>query len=182
MKVSLVVFGALCVILLLRHRSAALRHWVLAVAIACAAAMPILEAALPAWTLPFAAPTAFQKYSSTEAPAVGWRVSQLRGRAGPMAARSHPARRLLSHRTCGISDRILTAVWVAGTAIGLCGSLRWNPAAQLARGARDPRDVRPLARSRRRNFQHHRLPPRHCPAAERSSVAARHVGVRAAPK
>ena len=62
MKLSLIVFGALALSLLLRRRSAALRHWVLAAGIACAAALPILTAAVPAWPLPFAAPTAFAPY------------------------------------------------------------------------------------------------------------------------
>ena len=42
MKMSLIVLGALAVSFFLRRRSAALRHWVLAAGIACAAAMPIL--------------------------------------------------------------------------------------------------------------------------------------------
>ena len=37
MKMSLIVFGALAVSFLLRRRSAALRHWVLAAGVACAA-------------------------------------------------------------------------------------------------------------------------------------------------
>ena len=64
MKMSLIVLGALAVSFLLRRRSAALRHWVLAVGVACAAAMPILTSALPAWPLPFATPTAFTPYEN----------------------------------------------------------------------------------------------------------------------
>ena len=37
MKMSLIVFGALAASFLLRRRSAALRHWVLAAGVACAA-------------------------------------------------------------------------------------------------------------------------------------------------
>ena len=59
MKMSLIVLGALAVSFLLRRRSAALRHWVLAAGVACAAALPILTAVVPAWPLPFATPTAF---------------------------------------------------------------------------------------------------------------------------
>jgi beta-lactamase regulating signal transducer with metallopeptidase domain len=62
MKMSLIVFGALAVSFLLRRRSAALRHWVLAVGVAGAAAVPLLTAVVPAWPLPFATPTAFTAY------------------------------------------------------------------------------------------------------------------------
>ena len=62
MKMSLIVLSALAASFLLRRRSAALRHWVLAAGVACAAALPILTAAVPAWPLPFATPTAFTRY------------------------------------------------------------------------------------------------------------------------
>jgi hypothetical protein len=48
-KVSLIVLVALVARALLRRRSAAVRHWVLSVAIACAAAMPLLAMMVPAW-------------------------------------------------------------------------------------------------------------------------------------
>ena len=48
-KVSLIVLMALVARALLRRRSAAVRHWVLSVAIACAAAMPLLALMVPAW-------------------------------------------------------------------------------------------------------------------------------------
>ncbi|MCA1584898.1 MAG: M56 family metallopeptidase [Acidobacteria bacterium] len=53
LKVSLVVSLALCASALLRKQSAALRHWVLAVGIACAAATPLLSVVLPSWQLPW---------------------------------------------------------------------------------------------------------------------------------
>ena len=62
MKMSLIVLSALAASFLLRRRSAALRHWVLAAGVACAAALPVLSAAVPAWPLPFATPTAFTRY------------------------------------------------------------------------------------------------------------------------
>src|SRR5206468_2094646 len=51
-KVSLLVGAALAVMPLLRSRSAALRHWVLAVALVCAVAMPLLTIVAPAWHIP----------------------------------------------------------------------------------------------------------------------------------
>ena len=54
-KVSLIVLLGLATMSLLRKRSAALRHWVLAAAIVCAAATPLLERVVPVWHLPVSA-------------------------------------------------------------------------------------------------------------------------------
>ena len=51
-RVTLVLALGLAVTLALRRQSAALRHLVLAAAIACAALMPLVEAVAPAWQLP----------------------------------------------------------------------------------------------------------------------------------
>src|SRR5262249_26779599 len=51
-KLSLVIVAGLGTASLLRGRSAALRHWVLAVALLCAAIVPALELVVPAWDLP----------------------------------------------------------------------------------------------------------------------------------
>ena len=59
-KMSLVIVIALAVIELLRTRSAALRHWVLAVAVGCAAAIPVLDAIRPASSLPLRTPGSIQ--------------------------------------------------------------------------------------------------------------------------
>jgi beta-lactamase regulating signal transducer with metallopeptidase domain len=65
MKMSLIVCGALAVSFLLRRRSAALRHWVLAAGVAGAATVPLLTAVVPAWPLPFGTPTAFTAYQES---------------------------------------------------------------------------------------------------------------------
>jgi TonB family protein len=52
MDVSIVLLVALAAAAALRSHSAALRHWILTVAIACALAAPLLELGLPAWRLP----------------------------------------------------------------------------------------------------------------------------------
>jgi beta-lactamase regulating signal transducer with metallopeptidase domain len=58
MKVSLILLAGLGVAAALGRRPAALRHWVLAVAVLCAAALPLAERALPGWpmTMPKGAP------------------------------------------------------------------------------------------------------------------------------
>ena len=52
MDVSIVLLVALATAAALRRHSAALRHWILTVAIVCALAAPLLELGLPAWRLP----------------------------------------------------------------------------------------------------------------------------------
>src|SRR5215471_16912223 len=51
-KVSLIVLCGLAATALLRRRSAAMRHFVLAAAIICAGASPLLEQVVPSWRLP----------------------------------------------------------------------------------------------------------------------------------
>jgi TonB family protein len=51
-KVTLVLLLGLAAATLARRRSAALRHWILAAAIACAVVMPLVELVAPAWRLP----------------------------------------------------------------------------------------------------------------------------------
>ena len=52
-KVSLIVLAALAGAALMRTRSAALRHWVLAAAVACAAIAPAVRFVAPAWRIAF---------------------------------------------------------------------------------------------------------------------------------
>src|SRR5687768_10633142 len=100
MKMSLIVLGALAASFVLRRRSAALRHWVLAAGVACAAALPLLTAAVPAWPLPFATPTAFTRYedpfrdvaSAPAAPSPGAVKDATIG--APVAPGTTPRRRL----------------------------------------------------------------------------------------
>jgi len=51
-RVALIVLGALVVSSFMCRRSAAARHWVLAVGLLCATAMPLLVPIAPKWTLP----------------------------------------------------------------------------------------------------------------------------------
>jgi TonB family protein len=54
-KASAILLIGLLAAALLRRQSAALRHWVLASAIACAAAMPVVQLIAPAWQIPMTA-------------------------------------------------------------------------------------------------------------------------------
>ena len=55
-KATIVVLVGLSAAALLRQRSAALRHWVLACAMACAAFLPVVELVVPSWTFQAMAP------------------------------------------------------------------------------------------------------------------------------
>lgn len=54
-RISLVLLFGLAATLLLRRRSAAVRHWLLATSLMCAAALPVLTVVAPAWSLGLAA-------------------------------------------------------------------------------------------------------------------------------
>jgi TonB family protein len=51
-KVSLIVIAAMTAIAVFRHRSAALRHWMLAMAVVCAVLAPAFRPIAPSWTVP----------------------------------------------------------------------------------------------------------------------------------
>ncbi len=51
LKISIILLAALAVAELLHRRSAAVRHWVLAVAVVCAFAVPLLGAFAPKWSV-----------------------------------------------------------------------------------------------------------------------------------
>ena len=127
MKMSLIVFAALGASFLLRGRSAALRHWVLAAGMACAAALPVLTAALPALPLPLASPTAFTRYEdpfgrAAEAPVPAPRTDAAAAASGPAAARQKVPFSGFSRRA------VLQFIWLAGAAVAfgilLTGALR----------------------------------------------------------
>jgi beta-lactamase regulating signal transducer with metallopeptidase domain len=57
-KTSLILALGMLATVALRRRSAAVRHWILALTLVCAAAVPIVGSLTPSWTLPtFSAPT-----------------------------------------------------------------------------------------------------------------------------
>jgi beta-lactamase regulating signal transducer with metallopeptidase domain len=118
MKMSLIVLASLAVSFALRRRSAALRHWVLASGVACAAALPILTAAVPAWPLPFATPTAFTRYDDSFRNAES-SPSTRRPAAPSGATAATPAPPDTAMRRGYDLGAALQSIWVAGTFIGL---------------------------------------------------------------
>ncbi|MEP7305837.1 MAG: M56 family metallopeptidase [Acidobacteriota bacterium] len=112
MKVSLIVSLGLAATALLRRRSAAVRHWVLAVTIACAAATPLLELVVPSWHVPV--DSAWLGRSAEPLTLfIPIRMAQADEAAGPASnAGAAPARSLTAARALGM-------VWMAGTAVSL---------------------------------------------------------------
>jgi len=124
-KLSLVVAAGLCAAALLRARSAALRHWVLAVALGCAAAIPALESIVPAWQLP-----------QPRTPVVD---AVLPLAAGDFTIDSVPPIRSTAARPSRIDRMRALALpaWIVGAALSLCallvgvGRLAWIAAAAI---------------------------------------------------
>jgi beta-lactamase regulating signal transducer with metallopeptidase domain len=117
MKMSLIVFGALALSLALRRRSAALRHWVLAAGLACAATVPILTSIVPAWSLPFAASTAFSRYEDPFTEVSGSAPARTRGTAAAAPAGRAP----VAASPSGVFDLPSAArtMWMTGAIAGL---------------------------------------------------------------
>ena len=76
LKVSLIVLFALASTVLLRKRSAAMRHWMLSAAIACAAVAPMLEPFAPGWNVQLNVPSALDSQAPLQAPASGSTAGQ----------------------------------------------------------------------------------------------------------
>jgi beta-lactamase regulating signal transducer with metallopeptidase domain len=118
MKMSLIVSVALALSFLLRRRPAALRHWVLAVAVACAAAMPILSTAVPIWRLPFATPTPFSVYDDPFRDAGSAARTQPAG-VGGTAPSPAPSGTAVPSPGRFDAGAVLQFIWLAGTVVGL---------------------------------------------------------------
>jgi TonB family protein len=129
MKMSLIVLLGLAVSFLLRGRSAATRHWVLAVAVGCAAAVPIIETIVPAWRLPIAAPAAFEPYV---APLTATDAAQAREAPGVAQPRTMPGSQPALDESFDFDlARALVVLWSAGTCVSVfvllagVGRIRW---------------------------------------------------------
>jgi beta-lactamase regulating signal transducer with metallopeptidase domain len=111
-KVTLVVLAGLGVARLLRSQSAALRHWVLWTALACAAAAPAVQLIVPGWSL-------WPAGASAAAPAPQPRATvTVQQTFQQTAAASHgqpPQRSASSSPSASVSW--LWPIWITGTAI-----------------------------------------------------------------
>ncbi|HEX3702598.1 MAG TPA: M56 family metallopeptidase [Vicinamibacterales bacterium] len=110
-KVSIILAAGFVASALLRRRSAALRHWVLAAAVICAAATPLLELIVPAWRVPA---TAWSLPSRAIDPSE-WITPRDATIAASAAA--IPRREAATVFTWLTVPRALGAVWLAGALI-----------------------------------------------------------------
>ncbi len=109
-KVSLIAAAGLTTTALLRYRSAAVRHWLLAATIFCALATPFLERMLPTWRVPV---SARPSTAGTGSATVTMTVIAVEPAAAPAVARvpRHPVRPNLWS--------VLPIVWLVGTVLSL---------------------------------------------------------------
>lgn len=100
-KASLIILLGMAVTAALRRRSAAVRHWVLAATLACAAAIPALELIAPAWNI----------RPATE---VSGDLTALQSDMVPIGApvAASPSR-------AWQAEALLAPIWIAGIAINL---------------------------------------------------------------
>jgi TonB family protein len=143
-KVSLLLLAAFGAAQLLHRRSAAVRHWPLAVAVTCAAALPFLTMLLPAWQLPPAVLTA----ASTASPS---------GVSATTVLLSEPAEPAVQPTSAPVADRqapsgsallaLLPLGWAFGAGISLSmlliglGRLAWLAASARPVESRRPFDM-----------------------------------------
>jgi beta-lactamase regulating signal transducer with metallopeptidase domain len=109
---SIVILGlALLLTMILRRRSAALRHAILAAALLIAALAPLLEATMPQWSVPWPASTA----ATVESSGVVFMATALSDAAAVSAT---PAAALAINWAA-----VAFALWMAGASIGIAGLL-----------------------------------------------------------
>lgn len=130
---SLIALVALAAGALLRKRSAAMRHWVLAVALTCAAVTPLLGLVAPSWHLPMTradAPPSVERFTAA-------RIDRTATAAGDVAqaftfreSREQEANRTGPPSAVSVAD-VLWSIWLAGIAASLfvllvgLGRLSW---------------------------------------------------------
>jgi beta-lactamase regulating signal transducer with metallopeptidase domain len=116
-KISLLIAVALIAAALMRRRSAALRHWVLAAAMLVALATPLLIAFAPSWRLPIDPPVAEPRPARTAAlPRNSPPRDRVQTRVADVSADVDPA------STVDIVQ-VAVAIWLTGLAINLSGLL-----------------------------------------------------------
>jgi beta-lactamase regulating signal transducer with metallopeptidase domain len=112
LKIALLTLAALAFTVVLRRRSAAMRHWVLATTMLCCLCVPAVELLLPSWSIPL--PVAWLTSSAT---------SSLRLSSSVLAthvASAAPATATDDVSTSGSPSLgvLMAAIWLGGAAIG----------------------------------------------------------------
>jgi TonB family protein len=116
MKVSIIVLAALLAGRLMRRHSAAMRHWVLAAALACAAMAPLLGLAVPSWRMDLGRVSTLMRAPDRLLRASGAAPQDVNGEV--TTAIVFPVVESKTDRGGGF--RLLTSLWMAGVAAGVC--------------------------------------------------------------
>jgi TonB family protein len=109
MKMTVVLLVGLGVVRLLGSRPAALRHWVLATALACAVAMPLFELVMPPWLIPLSAPKASASPSGASPEVAVEQQTEFRV----------PGSHAITNSFQAGSSRAFRAIWFVGMGAGL---------------------------------------------------------------
>lgn len=107
LQVSVIVLLALAAAALMRNRSAAIRHWILAIGLVSAFAMPALQTIVPRWDVPRSGIHALVGEAGARVPAAGqqWLPQAVQ----TVAVAQHPVS----------IARAAASIWTVGVAIGL---------------------------------------------------------------
>lgn len=151
-RVSIILLIALGAALVLRHRSAAVRHWVLAFGVVCGAITPLLELTLPSWHIAVPAfSSAPPGTASASSVTTSFIVSAGPDAGNPSAART--ANTLTASRSTGASGNLLLGVWITGVCVsasmllvGLWRLARLTATARRVDGGRWGESVAQIAR------------------------------------
>ena len=138
LRVSVVVLVALGVTAVLTRRSAALRHWILMVGIACAAGTPLLQLALPSWHV---APARWVTGAPAPQPAAD--VTTAVVVRLPEAADRVPQAATRPARVGTPLPALLVSMWLAGVLANVCLLI-----AALRRLSRSASAARPVVSGR----------------------------------
>jgi len=112
LRISLLVAAALAGVALMRSASAALRHWLLVVALAGAAAMPLLALVVPSWRVAMPQPRSARVPS---APTVSYTI--VPQDTGESTAEAHDRRPAISVGRAPTMGAVVFALWIGGIAV-----------------------------------------------------------------
>ena len=171
LKAALLAGAALALAALLRHQSAAVRHWILTVGVACVAALPLLALVVPPWHIPRRRAGAARRCSAAPVVAITIMPRDAAATETAAAVASRPSPRL---------SRLPALVWAVGVARQRADTRRsaWSVCARLLE--RDARRRPALARCARRARARRRRPTAGRVLESERSGAARDVGIDAA--